>query len=200
MADQARSSGSQSMASIPDHRSLPEAILLWFLQVLGAVTAILFGAFGVLSWQVAGEANQLSRSANSQSDTANLVALVALCAQIATGDDVSPTTPIVSAYVWESGNEDLLRSGTWTSNLSWPSVMAYKPPRSRGYHLLHHPSSALSHPRLRRQQWPHQRRRRPALLLLRGLRHHRHRLPRRRMSLAQHQRQAHPSILVRNSV
>ncbi|KAI3392555.1 hypothetical protein diail_5526 [Diaporthe ilicicola] len=75
------------MASMTDHRSLPETILLWFLQVLGAVTAILFGAFGVLSWQVAGEANQLSKSANSQSDTANLVALVALCAQIATGDD-----------------------------------------------------------------------------------------------------------------
>lgn len=83
-------------ATRSDERSLPEIILLWFLQVLGAVTAILFGAFGVLSWQVADAANQLSRAANeksdlanSQSDTANLVALVALCAQIEAGTNVS---------------------------------------------------------------------------------------------------------------
>lgn len=81
-----------------DERSVPEAILLWFLQVLGAVTAILFGVFGALSWQVADEANDLStaaldlsREANrkadvakSQSDSANLVALLALCDQIST--------------------------------------------------------------------------------------------------------------------
>lgn len=86
------------MAVQHDERSVPEAILLWFLQVLGAVTAILFGVFGALSWQVAGEANDLStaaldlsREANrkadvakSQSDSANLVALLALCDQIST--------------------------------------------------------------------------------------------------------------------
>lgn len=77
-------------------RTLPESILLWFLQVLGAVTAILFGAFGVLSWQVASESNQLSSAANaksdlanSQSSTANLVALVALCTQLGADSNVS---------------------------------------------------------------------------------------------------------------
>lgn len=80
------------MASTPTHRSLPEAILLWFLEVLGAVTAILFGVFGVMSWKAADEANKKSDTANSRSDTANLVALVALCAQLATGDDVSSLT------------------------------------------------------------------------------------------------------------
>lgn len=72
-------------------RTLPESILLWFLQVLGAVTAILFGAFGVLAWQAASESNQLSQTANAKSDTANLVGLVALCAQVGADDDVSVT-------------------------------------------------------------------------------------------------------------
>lgn len=73
------------MTSRHNHRSLPEAILLWFLEVLGAITAILFGIFGVMSWKAADEAN-------SRSDTANLVALVALCAQLEAGDDVSRPT------------------------------------------------------------------------------------------------------------
>lgn len=86
-----------------DERSVPERILLWFLQVLGAVTAILFGVFGALSWQVAGDANELSSKAielsrvantkadvaKSQSDSANLVALLQLCDQILTAEDVS---------------------------------------------------------------------------------------------------------------
>lgn len=77
------------MAVIIKERSLPESILTWFLQVLGAVTAILFGAFGVLSWQAADEANTKSDLANSQSETANIVALVALCAQLTSGTSVS---------------------------------------------------------------------------------------------------------------
>lgn len=80
------------MASLSTHRSLPDAILLWFLEILGAVTAILFGVFGVMSWKAADEANQKSDIANSRSDTANVVALVALCAQLATGDHVSSST------------------------------------------------------------------------------------------------------------
>lgn len=86
------------MASRNNHQILPEVILLWFLEVLGAVTAILFGIFGVMSWKAADEANEKSDVANSRSDTANLVALVALCAQLGTGDDVSPTTPGDNAY------------------------------------------------------------------------------------------------------
>lgn len=82
-----------SMAAIRKERSLPETILVWFLQVLGAVTAILFGAFGVLSWQAANEANSKSDLANSQSETANIVALVALCAQLTSGTSVRAEVP-----------------------------------------------------------------------------------------------------------
>ncbi|KAH8783227.1 hypothetical protein F5883DRAFT_538115 [Diaporthe sp. PMI_573] len=94
------------MASLPNHRSLPEAILVWFLEVLGAVTAILFGVFGVMSWKAADEANQKSDIANSRSDTANIVALVALCAQLTTGYDARvssftwATMPIVYIWYW----------------------------------------------------------------------------------------------------
>lgn len=80
------------MASRRNHRILPEAILLWLLEVLGALTAIFFGVFGVMPWKAADEAN-----GNSRSNTANLVALVALCAKLGTGDDVSSTTPGDSA-------------------------------------------------------------------------------------------------------
>lgn len=79
------------MAPPTDQRSLPEVILLWFLQVLGAVTAILFGTFGILSWAVADQANTKADIANTQADTANLVSLVALCAQLVSGTDVSPS-------------------------------------------------------------------------------------------------------------
>lgn len=68
-------------AALQDERNLPERILLWFLHVLGAVTAILFGVFGILLWQSASEANTLASNtdekadlANAQSNTANLVA------------------------------------------------------------------------------------------------------------------------------
>lgn len=82
------------MVSSNVHRNLPEAIFVWFLEVLGAVTAILFGVFGAMSWKAADEANQKSDIANDRSDGANLVALVALCAQLTAGDDaqVSPLT------------------------------------------------------------------------------------------------------------
>lgn len=70
------------MAARADDRSLPETILVWFLQVLGAVTAILFGRFDVLSWQAADQANSIS-------DVANSVALVGLCAQVTSGGNVS---------------------------------------------------------------------------------------------------------------
>lgn len=85
------------MASRRNHRNLPKAILLWFLEVLGAVTAILFEVFGVMPCKSADEANGKSDIANSRSDTANLVAVVALCAKLGTGDDVSSTTPGDSA-------------------------------------------------------------------------------------------------------
>lgn len=108
------------MAIQHDERSVPETILLWFLQVLGAVTAILFGVFGALSWQKAEDANglsteaiELSKVANSkadvaksQSDSANLVALLQLCDQISTAEDVSQTLSLFRLQTRE------LNSGT----------------------------------------------------------------------------------------
>lgn len=77
------------MATQAEMRNTPETILLWFLQVLGAITAILFGVISALSWQAADVANQLAGAANAKSDAANLVALVALCAQVTSSPDVS---------------------------------------------------------------------------------------------------------------
>lgn len=82
------------MTTQSDQPSVPETIQLWFLQVPGAVTAILFGTFGVLSWQVADEANdladnanglaskanELAKDANKYANDGNLLALVTLCA------------------------------------------------------------------------------------------------------------------------
>lgn len=81
---------------------------MWFLEVLGAVTAILFGVFGAMSWKAASEANQKSDIANDRSDAANLVALVALCAQLTTGDDaqvgsLTRSTPAASLYMVKEG-------------------------------------------------------------------------------------------------
>lgn len=58
----------------PD-RNLPETLTTWFLQVLGAASAVIFGVYGALSWQN-------SNDAKRQADMANLVSLVALCAQL----------------------------------------------------------------------------------------------------------------------
>lgn len=96
------------MAVQQHDRSVPEVILLWFLQVLGAVTAILFGVFGALSWQAAKDADglsdkafELSKEANrkadvakSQADSANLVALLALCDQISEAESVCQRLPL----------------------------------------------------------------------------------------------------------
>lgn len=85
-----------------EEKSLPEIILTWLLQVLGAITAILFGTFGVLSWQVAGEANRLTNDANQLADdangltneangladTANMLALLQVCGGVS-GTNVS---------------------------------------------------------------------------------------------------------------
>lgn len=79
-----------------EEQSLPATLLVWFLEVLGAITAILFGTFGILSWQVAGEANKLASNANqfaedanALTNTANMLALVALCGGSLSGTNVS---------------------------------------------------------------------------------------------------------------
>lgn len=54
-----------------DEQSLPAASRVWFLGALGAVTAILLETFGVLTWQVADEANTLATAANELASDAN---------------------------------------------------------------------------------------------------------------------------------
>lgn len=81
----------QNMAARPEERSLPETLLTYFLQVLGAVTAIIFGVFGILSWSDGDIAKRQAETALQQADTANFLALVALCAQASQGGSVSIT-------------------------------------------------------------------------------------------------------------
>lgn len=76
-----------------NERNLPETILVWFLQILGAASAIIFGVYGVLSWQN-------SDTAKSQSDMANMLALIAVCAQGSEDTDVRTICRILRA---ESG-------------------------------------------------------------------------------------------------
>ena len=59
----------------PAHDSLPKKILLWLLQVFGAVTAVLFGTFSILEWQN-------SENAATQADVANLVAFLSFCGDL----------------------------------------------------------------------------------------------------------------------
>lgn len=59
----------------PELDSLPKKILLWLLQVFGALTAVLFGTFSILEWQN-------SEEAAAQADVANLVAFLSFCADL----------------------------------------------------------------------------------------------------------------------
>lgn len=52
-----------------------KTILIWLLQVVGVSSAIVFGMFSTLAWQN-------SEIAKSQADAANLLSMVALCAQL----------------------------------------------------------------------------------------------------------------------
>ena len=82
-------STAQNTVISSEQRSIPETILIWFLQVLGAVAAIVFGVFGILSWSDANVAKQQADRALDQANAANMPALVALCAQGSLGEDVS---------------------------------------------------------------------------------------------------------------
>ena len=54
----------------------------WILQTIAVTAAVLFGAWGILSWQEA-------RQANLQAAQANTVAFAALCAQMGPNNAVS---------------------------------------------------------------------------------------------------------------
>lgn len=69
-------------------------VLTWFVQVTALAAAITFGIFSVLSWIVsqkavdqanaaAQSAQDQANAAQEQANTANLLALAALCANIA---------------------------------------------------------------------------------------------------------------------
>lgn len=59
---------------------LASIVLTWFVQVTALAAAITFGIFSVLSWTAA-------ENAKEQANTANLLALAALCGNVA--DQVS---------------------------------------------------------------------------------------------------------------
>jgi magnesium-transporting ATPase (P-type) len=65
--------------------TLPDIILTWFIQVVGVIAAIVFGVFAVLSWTEAQDdakrARDQAEAFRSQANTANLIALAAICVQ-----------------------------------------------------------------------------------------------------------------------
>jgi hypothetical protein len=67
------------------YSSLPDIILTWFIQVVGVIAAIVFGVFAVLSWTEAQDdakrAREQADAFRSQANTANLIALAAICVQ-----------------------------------------------------------------------------------------------------------------------
>ena len=50
----------------------PNAVLIWFLQIIGLTAAIVFGVFSALSWSQAVKASYEAAAANT-------IALVTLC-------------------------------------------------------------------------------------------------------------------------
>jgi hypothetical protein len=65
--------------------SLPDIVLTWFIQVVGVIAAIVFGVFAVLSWTEAQDDAKRARDQadafRSQANTANSIALAAICVQ-----------------------------------------------------------------------------------------------------------------------
>ena len=59
-----------------------DRILILILQIVGFVTALLFGVFSILSWK-------LSEKAIAEANTANIISFLSLCAQITSENNVS---------------------------------------------------------------------------------------------------------------
>lgn len=62
--------------TVGDQGNVPRGVLLWLLQVFGAVAAVIFGAFTILGWKI-------SEQAISQSNIANMVAFLSFCSDLA---------------------------------------------------------------------------------------------------------------------
>lgn len=63
------------MAREEDEEDIYTTIITAFVQIVGLAAAIIFGTFSVLSWKDA-------QAARIQAETANTLALAAICAQI----------------------------------------------------------------------------------------------------------------------
>lgn len=72
---------------------LARTILIWLLQVVGVSSAIIFAMFSTLAWQN-------SEIAKSQADAANLLSMVALCAQLDRADEVCHVFFLRDQYVY----------------------------------------------------------------------------------------------------
>lgn len=78
-ADLAIEMKSEPLHTAPTKLSI---ILTWIFPVLGLVAAILFGVFGVLSYQAASTSLALSQTAIDVAQVANQVALLSMCQQM----------------------------------------------------------------------------------------------------------------------
>jgi ABC-type multidrug transport system fused ATPase/permease subunit len=80
MPNKRRSTFQLPEPAAPD--SLRQRILLWFLQVFGAIAVVIFGTFSVLAWKDA-------EQAKAQADIANLVSFLSFCGDVASNSDAN---------------------------------------------------------------------------------------------------------------
>jgi hypothetical protein len=73
----------------PEGDNIAKWILLWLLQVFGAITAVIFGTFSILAWKIAVKAS-------TQADVANLVAFLSFCSDLPanTGHNMVHQSPV----------------------------------------------------------------------------------------------------------
>ena len=120
--------------------SLPSILLLWFIQVVGLAAAIIFGVFSVFSWIDA-------QAAKAQADTANLLALTALCASSANQN--SEVQSLCSAYASSAAYMDTLNAAVGSLLPSIPAATSTTPAPSTSdapFTLTHAPSSISAAP------------------------------------------------------
>ncbi|KAF2500442.1 hypothetical protein BU16DRAFT_556910 [Lophium mytilinum] len=94
-----------------------EKILIWILQIVGFLTALIFGTFSVLSWKIA-------QQATAEASSANLLSFIALCEQALTDNSLIRSSRHMLGCLEPSSSiiELICRidlpniSGNWASN------------------------------------------------------------------------------------
>jgi hypothetical protein len=74
-SDTVMSANLNRVTTVRVEKDLAEQYRDWILQIIGVATAVIFGTWSVLSWDVA-------KQANTQSRQANALAFAAFCGQV----------------------------------------------------------------------------------------------------------------------